>query len=133
MSRFSRIAVAGAGAWGTALAIALARAGRTVTLWARDQAQAEAMASQGENRARLPRFRLGAEVAATAELSSLAGAGALLVAVPAQAVRGVCTALAPIITAKSRTRAGPNRRPATRSQRTPYKTGTRDRNIAGEK
>jgi glycerol-3-phosphate dehydrogenase (NAD(P)+) len=56
------------------------------------------MAIEGENRARLPGFRLGAEVTASAELSSLAGAGALLVAVPAQAVRGVCAALAPIIT-----------------------------------
>lgn len=48
------IGVIGAGAFGTALAIALAQAGKRVALWARDPAQAEAMARQRENAARLP-------------------------------------------------------------------------------
>lgn len=43
-----QIAVLGAGAWGTALAIAFAHR-HSVTLWARDPDQVEAMASQREN------------------------------------------------------------------------------------
>jgi glycerol-3-phosphate dehydrogenase (NAD(P)+) len=52
-----KIIVLGAGAWGTALAIAAARhgsVGHSVTLWARDQAQAHAMAQQRENQRYLP-------------------------------------------------------------------------------
>ena len=43
---FQRIAVVGAGAWGTALANVIARAGRTVTLAARNQAGAAAIAAR---------------------------------------------------------------------------------------
>ena len=43
MSNFERIAVAGAGAFGTALALVADKAGRSVTLFARDAAQADAI------------------------------------------------------------------------------------------
>jgi glycerol-3-phosphate dehydrogenase (NAD(P)+) len=97
MSRFANIGIAGAGAWGTALANAAARAGARVVLWARDKAQAEEMARERENCRKLPRVRLDPAVTPTADLAGLAAAGALLVAVPAQAVRGVCADLAPFI------------------------------------
>ena len=51
------ILVLGAGAWGTALAISAGERQR-VTLWARDAAQAAAIAAAGENRKYLPGFRL---------------------------------------------------------------------------
>ncbi|SED07995.1 glycerol-3-phosphate dehydrogenase (NAD(P)+) [Rhizobiales bacterium GAS188] len=97
MRDFATLGVVGAGAWGTALANAAARADRRVLLFARDPAQAEAMRRLRENEARLPGLRLDAAVAATSDLALLAGVEALLVAVPAQAVRGVCEALAAIV------------------------------------
>jgi glycerol-3-phosphate dehydrogenase (NAD(P)+) len=55
------ILVLGAGAWGTALAISAGQRHR-VTLWARDAAQAAAIAARGENTPYLPGHRLPAGV-----------------------------------------------------------------------
>ncbi|MFI5012237.1 MAG: NAD(P)H-dependent glycerol-3-phosphate dehydrogenase [Hyphomicrobiales bacterium] len=97
MARFATIGIAGAGAWGTALANAAARAGRRVVLWARDPRQAEAMRRERENRAKLPGLRLDAAVTPTSALAALADAQAVLAAVPAQAVRDLCRAVAPVV------------------------------------
>lgn len=91
------ILVLGAGAWGTALAVS-AGPRHAVTLWARDPAQAAALASQRENRHYLPGFRLppGVTPVSTpaAELQALAGRHALvIVATPMAALRGMLTAL----------------------------------------
>jgi glycerol-3-phosphate dehydrogenase (NAD(P)+) len=90
----SSIGVAGAGAWGTALANAAARGGRRVVLWARDADHAAAMAVERENHARLPGVPLEESIEPTADLGALAATRALLLAVPAQAMRGVTEALA---------------------------------------
>lgn len=78
------IGVAGAGAFGTALAIAEAAEGHAVRLWGRDAA---AMAAAEATRAtpRLPGATLPPGLACTADLADLAGAEAILLAVPAQA------------------------------------------------
>lgn len=86
------IAVLGAGAWGTALANLAAQAGRAVTLWTRDPAKAAAIAKSREN-PRLPGAKLHERVKVTAALADTAGAEAILVAVPAQALRSVVAAL----------------------------------------
>jgi glycerol-3-phosphate dehydrogenase (NAD(P)+) len=91
---FNRIAVIGAGAWGTALALACARAGRTVRLWARDPVNAAQLANERASRY-LPGVRIDDRVTLAADLAAAADAEALLVAVPAQSVRAVATALAP--------------------------------------
>ena len=59
-----KIIVIGAGAWGTAVAVSAARnpAGHQVVLWARDAAQAEAMASARENARYLPGIPLPREL-----------------------------------------------------------------------
>jgi glycerol-3-phosphate dehydrogenase (NAD(P)+) len=59
-----RIAVLGAGAWGTALAAVLS-ARHAVTLWARDAAQAKAIARERRNRKYLPEIELPAQLAVT--------------------------------------------------------------------
>ncbi len=82
------IAVAGAGAFGTALAVALSREGRPVTLWARDGAQVADMAATRQNTARLPGVILPNGITVTADLADLAGAQALLLALPMQALAG---------------------------------------------
>jgi glycerol-3-phosphate dehydrogenase (NAD(P)+) len=97
MSRFDRIGVLGAGAWGTALANIAARAGRRVMLWGRDRACVDALTQRREN-PRLPGVRLDDRVTATASLDEVAESDAILLVVPAQALRSVATAVAPIVT-----------------------------------
>jgi glycerol-3-phosphate dehydrogenase (NAD(P)+) len=95
---FDHIAVLGAGAWGTALANILARGGRAVTLWARNPTVAAAIGASREN-ARLPGIRVEDGVAVTDKVADAAGADALLLAVPAQALRAVAAAVAPCLRA----------------------------------
>ena len=93
---FGRIAVLGAGAWGTALANVAARPGRSVALWSRDPAHAEALAAARENRRSLPGVRLDDAVRPTAAHDGLAEADLILVAVPAQDLRATLDALPPL-------------------------------------
>ena len=82
------IGVIGAGAFGTALAVALGREGRAVTLWARDADHVADMARTRANAARLPGVALPKTVSVTAEIADLAGAEAVLLSLPMQALRG---------------------------------------------
>ncbi len=84
------MAVIGAGDWGTAMAIQAARAGNTVTLWARDPANAAAI-EQSRETPRLPGVRLPGAVRVTAALPLRADL--LLLAVPTQHLRGVLAML----------------------------------------
>ncbi|SIS48961.1 NAD(P)H-dependent glycerol-3-phosphate dehydrogenase [Insolitispirillum peregrinum] len=91
-----RIGVIGAGAWGTALALAATRAGRQTTLWAREQAVADAINGQHENPDYLPGLPLDPSLRATTDaLAVLAAADAVLLVVPAQHLRATCATLAP--------------------------------------
>lgn len=93
-----RISVLGAGAWGTALAIAAERAGRQVTLWTRDPVHADEMSRMRQNAMRLSDIQLPASMIMTSSLSDACkDARAILLAVPAQALRGMCEALSLII------------------------------------
>jgi len=91
------IGILGAGAFGTALAIALAQAGRQVTLWARDPAQAAAMAATRENAGRLPGAVLPAGVVPTPEISAALRAPVVLLAVPTQTLRALAAEQAPLL------------------------------------
>ena len=89
-----RISVLGGGAWGAALAQTCARAGRDVTLWEFDAANAQHLAEQRESRF-LPGVRLDDTIAITRDLGQAAQVEAILLVVPAQAMRSVLTSLAP--------------------------------------
>jgi glycerol-3-phosphate dehydrogenase (NAD(P)+) len=91
---FNHIAVVGAGAWGTALALTCARAGREVTLWEHDAANVANLAQKRESLF-LPGVRLDDGIALAGDLVEAARADAILLVVPAQAVRSAATALAP--------------------------------------
>ena len=67
----TRVAVLGAGAWGTAIASVLA-ARHEVTLWARDPAQADAMARTRRNQRYLPEHRDTAPVKVSADFPASA-------------------------------------------------------------
>lgn len=84
---FATIAIAGGGAWGTALANAAAAAGRNVILWMRDPEAAREIQATRVNARYLPGVRLGERVRVTAEADQLHAAAAVLLVVPAQAVR----------------------------------------------
>lgn len=90
------IAVVGAGAWGTALANAAALAGNAVTLWSRDAGAAARMQASRHNAESLPDVALHVAVSVTAKAEDLAGAGAVLLVVPAQAIRAATAALPPL-------------------------------------
>jgi glycerol-3-phosphate dehydrogenase (NAD(P)+) len=95
---FDHIAVIGAGAWGTALALTCARAGRTVTLLEPEAANATRLAAKRESPF-LPGVRLDDGIAVAQNLVETARAEAILLVVPAQAVRSVALALAPSVAA----------------------------------
>jgi glycerol-3-phosphate dehydrogenase (NAD(P)+) len=89
---FDRIAVLGGGAWGTALANVTARAGRKVTLWEYDAANAAQLAQHRESNF-LRGVRIEDSIAVTRDLAEAAHAEAILLVVPAQAMRSVVKAL----------------------------------------
>jgi glycerol-3-phosphate dehydrogenase (NAD(P)+) len=89
---FERIAVLGGGAWGTALANVTARAGRAVTLWEHDAANAAELAEKRQSRF-LRGVRIEDSIAVTRDLAQAARAQAILLVVPAQAMRSVVKAL----------------------------------------
>lgn len=95
------VAVVGAGTWGTTLAVMLAQRG-AVTLLARDETQAQALAADAENRRYLPGLPLPAHVQVTADPRRLGSAADLVIlAVPAAAMRPVAAALRPHVPSAS--------------------------------
>jgi len=91
-----RVAVLGGGAWGTALALTCARAGRNVTLWEYEPGNAASLEEKRESRF-LPGVRIDNEIKVTRDLGDTANSDAILVVVPAQAVRSVVTSLASLV------------------------------------
>jgi len=81
-----RIAVLGAGAWGTSIATVLA-ARLEVVLWARDPAQAEALARSRRNERYLPGIDIPAGVKVTSSLGETAHCALVLAATPVSGLR----------------------------------------------
>jgi glycerol-3-phosphate dehydrogenase (NAD(P)+) len=100
MTSIQKISVLGGGAWGTALAQTCARAGRGVTLWEYDATNAEHLAGKRESRF-LPGVRLDDGIKVTRDLAAAARADAILLVVPAQALRSVVTAVGQTISDKT--------------------------------
>ncbi len=93
-----KIAVLGAGAWGTALAIN-AGAHHTVTLWARDVPQAQAMRVERVNTRYLPDlpFTAGVQVSSAPLGPWLAGQDLVVIGSPMSSLRGMLTQLSPLL------------------------------------
>jgi glycerol-3-phosphate dehydrogenase (NAD(P)+) len=93
-----KIAVLGAGAWGTALAI---HAGQShdVTLWARDPAQAQAMAAERVNSRYLPGlpFSEGVQISSQPLGAWLAEQDLVVMGSPMSGLRGMLTQLGPLL------------------------------------
>lgn len=81
------IAILGAGAWGTALAIALCR-NHQIALWAREPAQAKALADTRRNLRYLPEADLPEAIVPTSDFErAIAGADLILVVTPTAGLR----------------------------------------------
>lgn len=94
----TRTAVLGAGAWGTAFGKVLCDAGGEVALWARRPEIAADITERRENRAYLPGIRLPERLRATTDVAAaLEGAQLVVLAVPAQTLRGNLTGWAPML------------------------------------
>lgn len=92
------VAVLVAGSWGTALACVLADNGHKVTVWTRNEAQAQEINGERTNSRFLPGVRLPEGLAATTDLAAaLSGADAVLFVPPSAAMRSVAQAAAPHI------------------------------------
>jgi len=90
------IAVVGAGSWGTSMAHALAGEGHDVSLWARDPALAEQVATTRENPRYLPGIRLHDAVRVSGDLGvALQDADVAVLTVPTAGLRAVATACVP--------------------------------------
>jgi glycerol-3-phosphate dehydrogenase (NAD(P)+) len=90
-----KLAILGNGGFGTALALVGSRAGHRVALWGHDQAYTAAIAATRRNPRYLPDAVLPPEVQVGSDPeATLAGAEAVVVAVPTQHVRAVVSALA---------------------------------------
>ena len=90
------VAVLGAGAWGTALACHLAAHGAqapTVVLWARDKAQAQALASTRENVRYLRGVAVPPALIVTADVAAAARAELLVAATPVAALPALAAQL----------------------------------------
>jgi glycerol-3-phosphate dehydrogenase (NAD(P)+) len=96
----THIGVLGGGAWGTALAETAVRAGRQVTLWEHDPKNAEQLAKQRESKF-LPGFHIDDSIRVTRELADVAKTDAILLVVPAQAMRNVTKSLGSLIADKT--------------------------------
>ncbi len=94
MSRLN-IAVLGAGAWGTALAIHAARQQNSTVLWCRKSEQAAALQKDRENRRYLAGRYFPDGLVASSDVAVLGGSDCLILAVPAQYLRGVLTQALP--------------------------------------
>ena len=93
-----RIAVIGGGAWGTALAVVARRAGRDVRLWALETEVAESINRDHENAVFLPGVQLDPLLRATTDLEeAVRDADGILLVPPAQHLRAVAAALAPML------------------------------------
>ncbi len=94
----SKITIIGAGAWGTTLSWLLGNSGHSVTLWARRHEFAAQLQQQRENRRYLPGVVLPELVTVTSDLpAALAGAEAVIIAVPSHGFRDVVVRVAEYI------------------------------------
>jgi len=91
-----RVAVLGGGGSGTAIDLTCARAGRNVTLWEYEPGNAASLEKKRESRF-LPGVRVDNEIKVTRDLGDTANSDAILLVVPAQAVRSVVTSLASLV------------------------------------
>ncbi len=83
-----KVAIIGTTSWGTTLGVILSRRGIDVALWARTVEEAERLARDRENKARLPGIPFPGGISTTGHVEeALRGASLVILAVPSQQMR----------------------------------------------
>ena len=96
-----KVSVIGAGSWGTAIAFVLAENGHDCLLWARRTEQSDEINEHHQNGAYLPEVTLPANLQATSNLEEAVLHGEIIVvAVPTNAMRSVCSEINSLVTDK---------------------------------
>lgn len=94
-----KMCVLGAGSWGTALALVLANNGHYVSLWTLSEEQKEIINIDRTNHKYLPNISIHQNIKATCNLEeAVQDAKLIVLAVPSQAIRGVCKNIKKYIT-----------------------------------
>ena len=94
-----KMCVLGAGSWGTALALVLANNEYKVSLWTLNEEQKETINKERTNYKYLPNISIHQNIEATCNLEeALHDAKLIVLAVPSQAIRGVCKNIKKYIT-----------------------------------
>jgi glycerol-3-phosphate dehydrogenase (NAD(P)+) len=92
----TRVAVLGAGSWGTALGALLVKGGAETVLWTVEGEVAAQLAARHENPKYLPGIPLPPALGATTDArAALAGAAAVVWAIPLRYLREVAARVAP--------------------------------------
>lgn len=100
-----KVAVLGDGGWGTTLAIILSRKGTSVALWGAFPDYVKYLRRKRVNRKFLPGVTIPSTVGITSDLGeALAGASAVIAAIPSHYMRKVCRKAAPILRGARRSR-----------------------------
>ena len=89
--------VLGAGGWGLGLALASHRAGHTVTVWSCFEKEIEELTTKRENVRLLPGVKIPEDIAFTTELSEIAKAQRVIVAVPSIYLRNTVEQTVPYV------------------------------------
>jgi len=92
------VAVIGSGSWGIALAWRLYKNGANVTLWARNEKNAEKLRTDREDKDKLPGVILDQNITITSEMEeAIKGKDMIVLTVPSVAIREVCNKIKPYL------------------------------------
>ena len=93
-----KVCVLGAGSWGSALALVLAKNGYDVSLWTRDNEQADGINKTKENTNYLPGVLFPNNIKVTTNIEdSVSNSKLIVLAVPSQAIRSISKQIKPFI------------------------------------
>lgn len=93
-----KVVILGSGSWGTALAVCLANNGKCVSLWCRNEDQAEKLKTQRENAKYLPEVHLPEAIHIVTDLeSTVCDADLVIMSVPSQSVRETVCKIKPFL------------------------------------
>ena len=93
-----KICVLGAGSWGTALALVVAKKGYNVSMWTLSEGQCKKVNNTRENTDYLPGVSIPQNIQITTDLEeSIKDSSVIVLAVPSQAIRGICKQIKPFV------------------------------------
>lgn len=96
--RLEKICVLGAGSWGSALALELAKKGYEISMWTKNQEQAESIKLTRENKNYLPGILFPENIGLTTDIEeAIKGSTVIVLAVPSQAIRSICSKIKPFV------------------------------------